>query len=91
MTASDRFAEDTAGLAQAATRLDALERKHQDLALTFEQLRRQVLGRHHAGCDAAVEMDELARLERLIARGEAETLAIVESVMPLVRSQGDNG
>lgn len=91
MTTFEEFAEKTAKLTQAVTRLETLERRHRVLVEAFARLERGARSRHERGRSAAKEIARLARLERWMTRGEAETLAIVERVLPLMTADDDHG
>lgn len=91
MTAFDKFAEKTVKLTQAAARLETLERRHRVLVDGFVRLERGAKSGHERGRSAADEIARLARLERWMTRGEAEALAIVERVLPLVTADDDHG
>lgn len=91
MTVVEQFAGGTARLAAAAVRLETLERRHRMLVAGFARLERAARSQHQLGRSAASEMARLARLDRKLARGEDEALALVRAVLPFDVIGSDRG
>lgn len=91
MTEFEQFAGGTERLANAAARLETIERRHRIVDAGLTRIAREAEREHMLGRLAPRELARLARLDRLIARGEAEALAIVRGVLPLLAADGDRG
>ncbi|WP_174279459.1 hypothetical protein [Sphingomonas bacterium] len=84
MTPLDRFAADLAKLARSAARLKTLERRHRVLETGFARLEKEAAREHFLGRAAPAYIGRLARLDRWMTRGEAEALALIGIVVPLL-------